>query len=321
MTFNIADLIKNAKIGRERKDAQIDTCGPFGAALYDVLVEYDFDVNLVVAGYRGVTTERTWYHLVIEHDGTYYDSLGEFSTEIMRQRLKIHPRSEYALSFKPEPRLGCYEEEDYELLYDFLVAEFRKAARKLEAASVSAPAAPRMRTAKTSELFDAQIAANIDHNDLLEDTMTLATFDDYYDFYAPKMEKYPQQEDFMKVLDWVADKPGNVSSFGDLALVIDPDKDPTSHEMMSRVMAITVILTGWEHQIADPFFRVKSSNGELYEVKTVEQAVLEGKKAYFLDETGETIENFPSRAYMHVRFKNFEPRVQPTLAAGSVPRL
>ncbi|MDW9478620.1 hypothetical protein GOB57_07875 [Sinorhizobium meliloti] len=27
--------------------------------------------------------------------------------------------------------------------------------------------------------------------------MTLATFNDYYEFYAPKVEKYPQRDDFI----------------------------------------------------------------------------------------------------------------------------
>ena len=151
--------------------------------------------------------------------------------------------------------------------------------------------------------------------------MTLTTFEEYHDFYAPKMERYPQRDDFMRVLEWVADKPGQVSDFGDLALVIDPDKNPHSEEMMSRVMAIAFILTGWQHRIADPFFKVKSENGKLYEVGTVERAALDGEKPYVLNETGETIEDFPSRAYMHFRFKDFEPRRQPAATPSSGPSL
>lgn len=151
--------------------------------------------------------------------------------------------------------------------------------------------------------------------------MTDNTYEFYYDFYAPKMESYPQRDDFMRVLEWVADKPGQVSNSGDLALVIDPDKNPHSEEMMWRVMAITVILTGWRHPIAAPFFKVKSENGELYEVDTVERAALDGEKPYVLNETGETIEDFPSRAYMHFRFKDFEPRRQPSAAPSSAPSL
>lgn len=142
--MDIIELIKTAKIGRERREAQVDTCGPFAAALYDVLVENGFDVNLFVAGYRGASSDSAWYHLVVEHGGTYYDSLGEFSAAIIRKRLKIHPRSDYELTFKPESRPGCYEEDDFELLYDFLVGEFRKAARKLKATSVNTPSAPRI---------------------------------------------------------------------------------------------------------------------------------------------------------------------------------
>ncbi|MCZ7861428.1 hypothetical protein O9X98_08460 [Agrobacterium salinitolerans] len=142
--MNIIELIKTAKIGRERKEAQIETCAPFAAALYDVLFENGFDVNLFVAGYRGATVDSTWYHLVVEHDGVYYDSLGEFSTEIMRTRLKVRPSTQWELTFTPEPRPGCYEEEDYEMLYDFLLDEFRKAARKLKATPASTLPNPRM---------------------------------------------------------------------------------------------------------------------------------------------------------------------------------
>lgn len=151
--------------------------------------------------------------------------------------------------------------------------------------------------------------------------MTLSTFDEYYDFYAPKMEKYPQRDDFMRVLEWAGDKPGHECDFGDLALVIDPDKNPHTEEMMSRVMAITVILTGWRHPIAAPFFKVKSENGELYEVGAVEKPILDGEKSYVLNETGETIENFPARAYMHLRFKDFEPRRQPATLPNSGPSI
>jgi hypothetical protein len=140
--MDIVELIKTAKIGRERRDAQIDTCSPFAAALYDVLAEDGLDVNLFTVGYRGVSIDNTWYHLVVEHAGTYYDSLGEFSVDIMRKRLKIHPLVEYKLTFTPERRSGCYEEEDFGVLYDFLVHEFRKAARKLRPTSVSRPSVP-----------------------------------------------------------------------------------------------------------------------------------------------------------------------------------
>ncbi|MBY3432998.1 hypothetical protein HFN89_02240 [Rhizobium laguerreae] len=148
--------------------------------------------------------------------------------------------------------------------------------------------------------------------------MTLTTYDDYYDFYVPKIDKYPQRDDFLKVLEWVADKPGQVSGFGELALVIDADKDPSGQEMVSRVLAVSVILTGWEQQIADPLLKVKSANGQLYEVGVQERDVYDGKKPLVLEATGETINDFKANAYMHVRFRAFEPRLaaQPAPIAG-----
>lgn len=129
--MDIVELIMSAKIGRERKDAQVDTCAPFAAALYDVLLENGFDAELVSVGYKGATVEHSWYHAVVSVDGTMYDSLGEFSEDILKARMKIKPTVEYKLSFAPDIRDGCYDEDDYQVLYDFLVAQLRKSARKL----------------------------------------------------------------------------------------------------------------------------------------------------------------------------------------------
>ncbi|MBY3150818.1 hypothetical protein HFO56_00045 [Rhizobium laguerreae] len=87
---------------------------------------------------------------------------------------------------------------------------------------------------------------------------------------------------------------------------------------MSRVLAVSVILTGWEQQIADPLPKVKSANGQLYEVGVQERDVYDGKKPLVLEATGETINDFKANAYMHVRFRAFEPRLaaQPAPIAG-----
>jgi hypothetical protein len=137
--MDIVELIKTAKIGRERKDAQVDTCSVFAAALYDVLEENGFSPSMVNASHRGVTIEMTWHHLVVEVEGTMYDSLGEFSTDIMRTRSKIHPTVSYELKYSPEIRDDCFED-DFADLYDFLVKEIRKAAKKLTKAQAAAPA-------------------------------------------------------------------------------------------------------------------------------------------------------------------------------------
>lgn len=137
--MDIVELIKTAKIGRERKDAQVDSCSAFAAALYDVLEENGFSPSLVNASHRGVTIERTWHHLVVEVDGAMYDSLGEFSTEIMRARSKIHPKVSYEIKYAPEIRDDCYDEDDFGGVYEFLVKEFRKTAKKLNGNDVVAP--------------------------------------------------------------------------------------------------------------------------------------------------------------------------------------
>lgn len=141
--MDIAELIKTAKIGRERKDAQVDTCAPFAAALYDVLNENGLSPRMVCVGYRGATADSSWYHAVVSVNGVMYDSLGEFSEDIHKARNKIGPKSGYKLTFQRDTRNGCYDEEDYGVLYEFLVKELRKAARKLDATpKVEACAAP-----------------------------------------------------------------------------------------------------------------------------------------------------------------------------------
>jgi hypothetical protein len=109
-------------------------------ALYDVLAENGVSPTIISACQRGATVDTTWYHQVVEVDGKMYDSLGEFSTEIIRDRLKVHKSSNFELKYKSERREGCYEEEDFQGVYDFLLKEFRKTATKLVALEEVAPA-------------------------------------------------------------------------------------------------------------------------------------------------------------------------------------
>lgn len=148
---------------------------------------------------------------------------------------------------------------------------------------------------------------------------SFTTYEEYYEYYVPKIDKYPQRDDFMKVLEWVADKPGEALLLSELGRVIDPDIDPK--EMISRVLSVSVILTGWSHQIAAPFFKVKSANGQLYEVGLQDQDVYDGKKPFRLEATGETIEKFAENAYMHIRFKDFEPKLAATTTPSGGPKL
>lgn len=134
--MDILELIRTAKIGLERKAAQTETCAPFAAALYDALAENGVKATLAVACRKGYRSDRTWYHLVVAHGGRYYDSLGEFSSEILRKRLKIHPSVQFELEFKREPRDGCYEEADHDALHSFLLHAFRRAVNKMNALQV-----------------------------------------------------------------------------------------------------------------------------------------------------------------------------------------
>ena len=122
--LDIRSLIKNVKIGRERKDAQIDTCCVFAAALYDILLENDLKPKLVCA-----SMPKKWHHMVVEIEGEMFDSLGEFNTFIMRKRLKIHPKVKFELTYTAESRSGCFEEE-YRELYKFFLEKFRKEIEK-----------------------------------------------------------------------------------------------------------------------------------------------------------------------------------------------
>lgn len=130
--MDVAELVKAARIGSERRSAQKETCAPFAAALYDVLTEKGLEAGLAVACHKGWSRDGTWYHSVVEHDGRYYDSLGEFNLDILRKRLKIHPSVGFDLEFEPDRRDGHFEEEDFGI-YEFLLKAFRKAAAGLSA--------------------------------------------------------------------------------------------------------------------------------------------------------------------------------------------
>lgn len=125
--MTIHDIIMAAKLGRERKQAQIDTCAVFAAALYDVLTERGIPCSMHTVSNRWHrNAEPDWYHALLRVDGKYYDSLGEFSTEIYRGRNKIHPKVDVFLEFKPDSRPDCYED-DYDELHKFFVKTLRKA--------------------------------------------------------------------------------------------------------------------------------------------------------------------------------------------------
>lgn len=122
--IDINQIIKVAKLGRERKDAQVDTCGVFAAALFDVLTAHGLACKMICAvnkdGMHG------WAHLVVEVDGHYYDSMGEFSIAIYRARAKIHPSVSVDIKYRKDLREECYDPE-FDELYIFYVKALKKA--------------------------------------------------------------------------------------------------------------------------------------------------------------------------------------------------
>ena len=114
--MDIDTLIKTANLGHETKDAQVDTCTVFAAALYDVLSGQGMHCRMVTAMPTGL---RPFAHAVVEVDGKYYDSMGEFSTSIYRTRAKIHPKVALDIEYKEDSRSECYEPEFEDLCLFF----------------------------------------------------------------------------------------------------------------------------------------------------------------------------------------------------------
>lgn len=144
--MNIQDVILEAKLGRYRKDAQIDTCAVFAAALYDVLKARGISCALYTASYSyNYTSGSEWCHGVVKVGDRYYDSMGEFSLDIYRKRAKIHPKVNARMTFKRDSRIDCYEEEFEEMhifYVDKLGKAFDAAAKALTAQTKEMTAAP-----------------------------------------------------------------------------------------------------------------------------------------------------------------------------------
>lgn len=121
--MNINAIIQAAKLGRARKDAQVDTCAVFAAALYDVLSAHGIPCQIVTAVKKWF---GSWAHAVVEVDGHYYDSMGEFSTDIYRARAKVRPKVTLDIEYQPDFRSECYEPE-FDELHAFYVRMLNKA--------------------------------------------------------------------------------------------------------------------------------------------------------------------------------------------------
>lgn len=121
--MDINEIIQAAKLGRYRKEAQVDTCTVFAAALYDVLWEHGIPCQMVTAMNR---QGHAWAHAVVEVAGSYYDSLGEFSTAIYRGRAKIHPSVSLEIAYQKDVRSDCYEPE-FDEMHAFYVKSLNNA--------------------------------------------------------------------------------------------------------------------------------------------------------------------------------------------------
>ena len=121
--MDIAAVIHAAALGRTRKHAQEDTCAVFAAALYDSLAGHGIPSHMVTAVKKGFSP---WAHSVVEVDGRYYDSLGEFSTNIYRCRAKIHSTVSLDITYQSDTRADCFESE-FDELYAFYVKMLTKA--------------------------------------------------------------------------------------------------------------------------------------------------------------------------------------------------
>ncbi len=139
-------------------------------------------------------------------------------------------------------------------------------------------------------------------------------YDHYHDNYVSKMTDIPIHNNFRKVLDWVKDKPGHVTTISELASVVSGEDKPDDDAMRAAMGAAT-ILTAWPEPLGDIFFEVVSEDGGLYPVNRVPQEAVDGTAPYVLEATGETIEDFPSRALVRIRIVNFEPTPDSTFSA------
>lgn len=128
--MDIDAIIKAAKLGRERKDAQVGTCTVFAAALYDVLSAQGIQCEMVTVVPKGL---GAWAHAVVAVDGRYYDSMGEFSADIYRARAKIHPKVRFEIDYRADTRFECYEPE-FDELHAFLVKVLNKTLHETAAA-------------------------------------------------------------------------------------------------------------------------------------------------------------------------------------------
>jgi hypothetical protein len=144
--------------------------------------------------------------------------------------------------------------------------------------------------------------------------MMTKSFDHYYDHYTSHMSDIQLHNDFRKVLDWVKDKPGHVTSFSELASVISGQETPDDDANRTAV-GVTVMLTTWPEALGEICFEVVAEDGAIYPVTNLTQEMIEGEAPYVIRETGEVVEDFPSRAIPRIRIADFEPAIESAFKA------
>ena len=128
--MDLTTIIQTAKLGRERKAAQEDTCAVFACALMDVLAEQGIAAEATTASfYLLPSSQASWHHAVVKVGDRFFDSMGEITHESVRTRTKIHPKVSTRLDFKPDIRDDL--EEEFVELHAFLVKKLRKAVQEV----------------------------------------------------------------------------------------------------------------------------------------------------------------------------------------------
>ncbi len=126
--YDIARIIKEAKLGGARKDAQIDACEPFAAALFDALTAVGVQVEVFCASFyvEGARSPK-WAHAVVQSGGVFYDSMGVFNHEIIRARQRTHKNVKTELRFEPDVRE--FDERDWTEMHAFCLKKLAKSVK------------------------------------------------------------------------------------------------------------------------------------------------------------------------------------------------
>lgn len=132
--------------------------------------------------------------------------------------------------------------------------------------------------------------------------MEAMTFDQYYAHFEDFWGKIPQWDDVKAVLEWVRERPGAELSVGEVARIFAPEGGGEG-----RALRVIAVLTSGSVSIAEPFFKVRGTDGTLHAVGLVDREVWAGNRPYVIEQTGEIVERFDENAFPYIRFAEFEP--------------